>query len=314
MLIDLVQLRTFVAVAEEQHLTRAAERLHISQSAASGHVRAVEAALETRLFVRTNRSLQLTSAGEMLMLQAKAVLHEATQLTSFAREIRGQAGGTITVGASSDPAFNRIGKVVSALRAKHPMISVDLHVSNSAVTRQALKTGEIDIGVLLGNAMDVGFTCYHLANLKFRIAGPAAWRDRIKAADWEQLAGLPWVTPADSRLAYSMMLARIFGERGLVLNTVVRCDSAVLGRSLLENGVGMMIMREDEALAGEREGYLAIAPIARVEFGSYVAHVASRGNDPLIRAFVDAVKVAWPKMKLAKPHLRPANDFSDLSG
>jgi DNA-binding transcriptional LysR family regulator len=156
--------------------------------------------------------------------------------------------------------------------------------------------------MLLGRAMDVGFTCYHLANLQFRLAGPVAWREQIEAANWEQLAGLPWITPADSRLAYSAMLNQLFGERGLTLNTVVRCDSTALGRSLLEGGVGMMLMRDEQALQGEREGYLAIAPVARAEFGAYVAHVATRGHDPLIQAFVEAVKVAWPDMKPAAPH------------
>jgi DNA-binding transcriptional LysR family regulator len=236
------------------------------------------------------------------MQQAKIVLHEASQLTTFAREIHGKIEGTIIVSAGSDPSLSRIGKVVSALRAQHELISVDLHVRNSSATRQALKTGEVDVGMLLGNAMDVGFTCYHLANLQFRITGPAAWRERIEAADWEELAKLPWITPADSRLAYSAMLGQLFGERGLTLNTVVRCDSTALARSLLEDGVGMMLMRDHQALRGEREGYLAISPIARAEFGSYLAHVATRGKDPLIQAFVDAVKVAWPDMKLAEPH------------
>ena len=89
MQIDLVQLRTFVAVAEEQHLTRAAERLHISQSAASAHVRAVEDRLDTQLFVRTNRSLELTRAGQLLLAKAKILLNEAAIFISFARELRG---------------------------------------------------------------------------------------------------------------------------------------------------------------------------------------------------------------------------------
>ena len=89
MLIDLVQLRTFVAVAEEQHLTRAAERLHMSQSAASAHVRAIEERLGTQLFVRTNRSLELTHAGQLLARKAKALLNEEAVFTSFARELKG---------------------------------------------------------------------------------------------------------------------------------------------------------------------------------------------------------------------------------
>ena len=87
MLIDLVQLRTFVAVAEEQHLTRAAERLHVSQSAASAHVRAVEDNLGSQLFIRTNRRLELTRAGQLLLQKAKNLLNEEALFMSFAREL-----------------------------------------------------------------------------------------------------------------------------------------------------------------------------------------------------------------------------------
>jgi DNA-binding transcriptional LysR family regulator len=298
MMIDLVQLRTFVAVAEEQHLTRAAERLHISQSAASAHVRAVEENLDTQLFVRTNRSLELTRSGEMLMRQAKTLLNEAAQFTSFAREIRGKLEGNIVVGASSEPSASRIGEVVSALRAKHPLITVDLRASPSTGTRQALKTGELDIGMFLGRPVDVGFTYYQMAMVQFRIAGPAAWKAQIEAADWAQLAALPWITPTGSSLAYTAMLSQLFGDKGLELNTVVRFDNAALGRSLLKAGVGMMLMREEHALQGERDGYLTVSPIAHTEFGLYIAHVASRRNDPLISAFVDAASMAWPDLKL----------------
>jgi DNA-binding transcriptional LysR family regulator len=298
-LVDLIQLRTFVAVAEEQHLTRAAERLHVSQSAASAHVRAIEENLDVQLFVRTNRSLELTRAGQMLLRQAKTLLDGAAQFTSFAREIRGKLEGLLVVGASSEPASSRIGDVVSALRAKHPLINVDLRARPSAGTRQALKTGELDVGMLLGRATDAGFTYYHLGNVHFRIAGPAAWRDRIEGADWAALASLPWLTPTDSSIAYSAMLSQLFEEKGLELNSVVSYDNSALGRSLLRSGVGMMLLREEYASEGVRDGHFAVSPLAKPEFGLYVAHVSSRGNDPLIKAFIDATSMAWPDMKLA---------------
>ena len=95
--IDLVQLRTFVAVAEQKHLTRAAERLHISQSAASAHVRAVEESLDLQLFVRTNRSLELTRVGELLLAKARALLNESAVFASYAREIRGKTEGRLVL-------------------------------------------------------------------------------------------------------------------------------------------------------------------------------------------------------------------------
>jgi len=155
MLIDLAQLRTFVAVAEEQHLTRAAERLHISQSAASAHVRAVEETLDTQLFVRTNRNLELTPTGELLFRKAKLLLNEATLFSSFAREMRGKVQGQLVVGSSSDLSANRLGDVISEMRAQHPLVNVDLRVRPSSGSRQGLKSGDLDVAVLLDRPTDV---------------------------------------------------------------------------------------------------------------------------------------------------------------
>lgn len=302
MQIDLVQLRTFVAVAEEQHLTRAAERLHISQSAASAHVRAVEESLDTQLFVRTNRSLELTRAGQLLLGKAKTLLNEATLFTSFAREIRGKIEGHLVIGASSEPTSTRIGELVSALRARHPLIGVDLRARPSAGTRQGLKTGELDIGLLLGRPVDVGFTYYELKTVLFRVAGPAAWKERIESADWSELASMPWMTPTDSSIAYTAMLKDMFNERGLELNTVACFDNAALGRTMLEAGVGLMLIREEHANKGLEEGTMAVSPIARAQFQLFMAHLASRRNDPLIRAFLEAATDVWPDLRATPTH------------
>src|SRR5690606_17339909 len=92
---DLTQLRTFVAVAQEGHLTRAAERLHISQPAASAHIRALESFFELQLFTRTNRGLELTVAGQRLAEGAGRVLGSTLELTSLARELRGGKVGRL---------------------------------------------------------------------------------------------------------------------------------------------------------------------------------------------------------------------------
>jgi DNA-binding transcriptional LysR family regulator len=297
MMIDLVQLRTFVAVAEEQHLTRAAERLHISQSAASAHVRAVEETLDAQLFVRTNRSLELTRAGQLLMAKAKVLLSEATEFSSFARELRGKIEGHLVVASSSDPASGRVGEIVNSLRARHPLVTVDLRARPSSGTHQGLKVGELDIGVLLGRPIESGITYYKLRNIAFRVAGPAAWKDRIENADWAELASLPWILPTDNSMAYKQMLKEMFENRGLELNGVVSFDNAVLGRSLLEAGVGMMLVREEHAQVSAEQGIVAMSPFAAAEHPIYLAHVASRRNDPMIHAFLEATTDVWPDLR-----------------
>ncbi len=300
--IDLVQLRTFVVVAEEQHLTHAAERLHISPSAASAHVRALEERLDTQLFVRTNRSLELTRAGQLLAQKARTLLNEESLFTSFARELQGKIEGRLIVGTSSEPG-TRIGEIVSTLRASHPLIHLDLMARASSGTHNGLKSGELDVGILMGRPVDAAFTYYELTTVRYRIAGPAAWRDQILEADWAALASLPWLTPSSSS-AHSAMLAQLFVDKGLTPHSVVRFDNIAVGRAALQAGAGMMLLREEHAVQGEQDGYLAISPIAHAESALSVGHQSGRSQDPLIEAFIGAARSIWPNMKMTNPEPR----------
>lgn len=297
MLIDLVQLRTFVAVAEEQHLTRAAERLHISQSAASSHVRAVEETLDTQLFVRTNRNLELTQAGELLFRKAKLLLGEAVEFATFAREMRGKVQGQLLVGSSSDLSANRLGEVITQLRVQHPMINIDLRVRPSSSSRQGLKSGELDVAVLLDRPTDAALMYHELTSVQFCIVGPAAWKAQIESADWEALANLPWVAPSDSGMAYAAILHELFGVRGLTLNSVIAFDNATFAREMVQGGAGLTLVRREHAIEGEKAGRLAVSPLAHAQYSLFIAHLASRKNDPLIRAFLQAASEVWPALK-----------------
>ncbi|MDF0542939.1 LysR family transcriptional regulator [Sphingobium sp. H39-3-25] len=299
MLIDLVQLRTFVAVAEEQHLTRAAERLNMSQSAASAHVRAIEDRLGTQLFVRTNRNLELTHAGQLVADKAKVLLRQEAIFTSFARELRGKVEGKLAVGTSSEPG-TRVGEIIVGMREKHPLVTIDLMARPSSGTRQGLMSGEIDIGILLGKPLEPNFTYYELIKVPYRIAGPIAWKDKIDAADWPDLAELPWLTPSASS-AYSSMFSQLFGDKGLEPNSVIKFDNSFVGRSVLAAGAGMMLVREDNAMKGVCDGNLAVAPIGRVEIPLSIAHQTARKDDPLIQAFLEAATGPWPQANLPKP-------------
>ena len=282
-------------------MTRAADRLNISRSAASEHIRAVEARLRLVLFARTNRSLELTHAGTLLMQQAKALLSQAAQFASFSRALHGEPDGELVISANSDPVKSRIGEIFATLRERCPLISIDLRARHSAGTLQGLRNGEIDAGILTHPPTDPGIIWYTLTTVRFRIVGPAAWKDRIVAADWTDLAAMPWTTSSDENLTYASWLRQQFSDRGLTINRVVRFDNAALAQPLPQAGVGLMLMREEHALQGERAGMLAVSPLASAEFPLLFAHLASRASDPLIKAFVDAVGVAWPEMHPAAP-------------
>lgn len=296
MLTDLVQLRTFVIVAEEEHLTRASERLNMSQSAASAHVRAVEERLGTELFLRTNRNLELTPIGRLVAQRARELLNQEAMFTSFTRELQGKVEGRLVVGTSSAPG-TRVGEILLNLLRQNPLIRVDTIARPSSGARQGLMSGEMDVGVLLCIPIEPSFTYHKLDNVEYRVAGPVAWKQTIETAGWMALAELPWLTPSASS-AYSAMLAQLFGNRGLELNSVMRFDNSAVGRAALMAGVGMMLLRADEALEGEREGRLAISPLARARVELSIAYQTSRREDPLIKAFVAAAQTVWPLSQL----------------
>src|SRR3954469_5488715 len=119
---ELYQLRSFAAVAELGHLTRAAERLHISQPAVSAQIKALEDELGVTLFDRVSSGMQLTSAGRHLLPAVEKVLDAATALRSRARALQGEVVGRMRVGTVSDPEFTRVGELLAQAVEAHPML------------------------------------------------------------------------------------------------------------------------------------------------------------------------------------------------
>jgi DNA-binding transcriptional LysR family regulator len=210
--------------------------------------------------------------------------------------------GQLVIGASSESASSRLARAVGDLRRTHPLISVDLRVRHSASSRQALKTGELDLSILLSRPIDAEFACHQIGSVTFRVAGPASWRDRIESASWAQLAALPWITTTEPNMAYSVLLRELFEPHGLELNTVARFDNAALGRAMLEAEVGLMLMREEHIRQGVDQGTLAVSPIAQAEIPLLLAHLASRSLDPLIVAFHEVARRVWPDIRPVTPH------------
>jgi DNA-binding transcriptional LysR family regulator len=156
------------------------------------------------------------------------------------------------------------------------------------------------VALVTGQAVDAGLACHELTRVCFVAAGPAAWKAQIEQAGWSELAALPWITSSgNAGSAYPMMLTRLFGDKGLELNSMVRIDTSAIMRSLEHAEIGMMLLRESQALQGLQAGHLAVSPIARVEMLLSMAYQSARAGDPLIQAFVDAARQVWPDMTAA---------------
>ena len=144
---SLDQLRGFVAVAEELHFGRAAERLNMTQPPLSRQIQKLERAIQVQLFERDNRRVTLTSAGEAFLVEARKLLALADSAPDLARRISAGAAGTIRIGFTAASTYGLLGALLNEIGTHLPEIDVEL---TEMVTREqipALVKGEIDIGL-----------------------------------------------------------------------------------------------------------------------------------------------------------------------
>lgn len=148
-MLDLRQLRYFVAVAEEEHVGRAADRLHISQSPLSRQIAQLEKNLGLTLFERSQQRLRLTSDGRVFLTEATALLRHADRLENLGRRLgRGEEGG-LCVGYVGDAMHTGI--LPQALRALHderPGIHVALYDLTAAQQFEGLRQRSLDIALV----------------------------------------------------------------------------------------------------------------------------------------------------------------------
>jgi DNA-binding transcriptional LysR family regulator len=146
----LEQLRVFVAVAERQHMTRAAESLHLAQSAVSAAVAALEARHGAKLFHRVGRGIELTEAGVLFLNEARAVLARAEAAELVLSELGGLQRGTLAIHASKTIASYWLPRHLVAFRRAHPAIDLRLNVGNTAQVAAAVHEGLAEIGFVEG--------------------------------------------------------------------------------------------------------------------------------------------------------------------
>lgn len=150
----LEQLRIFVAVAEREHVTRAAAALNLTQSATSAAIAALEQRHNIKLFNRIGRRVELTQEGRLFLDEARAVLARAAAAERTLDDIGGLARGTLLVHASQTIANYWLPPLLYAFHRRHPGIGVTLSIGNTKQVIDAVLAGEADLGFVEGSFSD----------------------------------------------------------------------------------------------------------------------------------------------------------------
>ena len=312
-MIDLRRLRYFVAVAEEEHFGRAADRLGISQPPLSEHVQALEKSVGAKLFFRTTRSVRLTVQGEALLKHARGILRNA----DLCREIVNDAGQhdkhSLTIGMLHAHTYTILPALLRAYVAQHPARRI--HLVEYSTTEQVAKllSGVIDIGLVREPLYHASLRTRSLFSEPYALALPEAWAlakadvVSVTALDGLSMIGYPShdhqrstqslfrdffhrykVQPADLCEVQTMHagLALVAANRGFApvpLSQMALRLNGVAYRRLLEAppmlSVGLA-WREDKA----SEAVLEFADVCTMHFGTGAIDMPARrptGKDAL---------------------------------
>ena len=289
---ELSQLRAFVAIAKIGQLTRAAEKLHLSQPALSGQIKALEETLGISLFERSSSGMTLTPGGRTLLAEAERILAAIQQLKQAALHLQGRPTGRLSLGTVLDPATLRLGDFLTRAIESHPLIDIELHQVFSGAALEGVRDGTLDASFFFGAIDAEDLRGEPLRPLVYRVALPREWGMGERDTDWNAIAARPWIL-APPTSSHRQLAMELFQTRGVSPVQVIEADNESVILNLIESGLGVSIAREELALTSEQEGRIAIWPGAELATTRWFTYSARRAEDPLLEAVRATLREVW---------------------
>lgn len=295
---DRSALECFVALAEELHFHRAAERCHISQPAMSQQIRKLERELGVRLAHRTKRTVALTRAGEVFAAEARKTLRQMDVASELARRTASGEIGQLTVGVTAPALFVVFPEVVARFRRRLPSVGLVVQALTTAEQEHALLHGDIDVGLVHPPLEESALATEPIGRAAFQLALPEGHaltdRDEVRLADLE---GEPVVIfPRQIAPQVYDSVLRLCQEAGFSLKIAMEAHPAQSIIALVASGVGLgFIASRTQRLARAGVVYRPISgPRPQLSIG-VAYHTGS--ITPAMQSFLDAAREAGRTMR-----------------
>jgi len=242
---DLHQLRCFIAVADDLHFGRAAQRLDMLPSALGRHIRLLEQDLGAPLLARTTRNVALTRAGEQLLDEARALIAQADLLAArFRAGVRDKAA-TLRVGAIDSAASGLLPLLLHDFRERRPEVGVEIVEEKTIRLLPRLLSGRIDLAFVRpppapDKRLEIRFLFHETAVAAVSTQHPLARRKRVAIAD---LAGEALIVPDRRSRPHSHDLTmKLFAEAGLKAHVAQVADEKQTIVNLVAAQIGVAIV------------------------------------------------------------------------
>ena len=289
---ELYHLRSFIAVAKEGHLTRAAHQLYISQPAVSAHIKALEEELGVTLFARTPQGMTLTKEGHVLKMQAEKSLTTINELFQQAKRLQHDLSGVAKIGLNIDAELLKTAEFYSVMSSNYPKLEYHFLQRSSWQVADELRQGGLDGGYMYRKETAPDIASCVLRQYKVVVVGPARWKERLDAAEWRDLADFPWVWISND-CAFCDLATNMFRKMNLRPSKAVIADHEGIMKTLVASGAGVTLLREDEAVSAERDGKIVIWRKETLDIELCFASLRARQEDPIVQAILNTLFIIW---------------------
>ncbi|WP_148863573.1 LysR family transcriptional regulator [Marinobacter fonticola] len=244
--IKLDKLRSFVLVADEGNLTRAAHRRHTTPSAVSEHLRQLEDHFGVPLFERSSRGMKLTPEGRKLVMPARQALLQVAELDEIARTLRCEKPARLFLGLNAPPEYLKVDQLLRQVARDIPEVSLELGTSASYLIADQVGGGKMDLGFVYGDVLDDRIQNIRLSTIRICIVGPM--EDGLEALpqDPKALQRLPWIWPSCS-CPFDRLMPEIIGCGRDEANAVSTSEDEHTTLSMIRAGIGYGILEYELA-------------------------------------------------------------------
>lgn len=243
----LEQLRLFIAVAEREHVTRAAEAVRLTQSAVSAAITSLESQYGITLFHRVGRGIILSEEGRVFLEEARAVLARATAAERVLEELSGVKRGTFSVQASQTIASYWLPSRIVGFRKAYPLVDVRLSAGNTQQVAKAVSDGMAEIGFVEGQVSDpeLVLTTVDRDRLVIVVAPGHSW-SRVRSVGAARLLEGEWVLrePGSGTRSEFESALRTRGIDPEKLRVAIELPSIEAVRAAVEAGIGATAISE----------------------------------------------------------------------
>ncbi|WP_415713790.1 LysR family transcriptional regulator [Maridesulfovibrio sp.] len=238
---ELYQLVSFVVLAEEGNMTRAAARLNLSQPAISSQLKSLEEELHLSLFQRTPKGMNLTEEGQKLKIKADVVLSGLRDFNAEAEKLRGGSYGEIVLGVNTDPLLLRLEKIYTKLKDQYPDILLTVQESMSWDVVEKLNYEKIALGFSYSIPNDNRIDVQFLGEIDLAIVAPEKWHKRLEGKSEKDIAEFPWIWTSE-HCPLNIVLTNFFKDINQTPLKAIVVDQEASILKLVSDGVGLSIM------------------------------------------------------------------------